>query len=82
MHWNFWTFYSKFFSILKMLDLFHRLKFWGVRKHPSHSPSYGPESSVNLFHFKNFRKCSETEVMNLHIIENTFVNIRINSHTI
>ena len=27
-------------------------------------------------------KCSETTVMNLHIIGNTFVNIRINSHTL
>ena len=27
-------------------------------------------------------KCSETVVINLHVIVNTFVNIRMNSHTL
>ena len=46
------------------------------------SSFYRIKHSAILLRSQSVRKCSETIVMNLHIIGNTFANNQINSHTL
>ena len=40
------------------------------------------DAKLSCFVRKMFVECSETVIINLHVIGNTFVNIRLNSHTL